>query len=381
MEVSNRFTKFVASRLIEAREIRGMTTTELAKLIGVSQQSVSKYENEGAVPTFDTLESISTALELPATFFYKPQVEGNDSVVFFRSKSAATVKSKKVHSHKIKWIKEIADYLEQFLELPQVNIPRFITRERYIPTDYTEIDEMALKVRELWGLGNGPISNVVLLLEKMGVIVGRSSFSDYSIDACSFWIDDERPIMLLSNDKTAARSRFDVAHELAHLVLHSKISQTEFNNKENYKAIENEAHRFAGAFLLPSPSFGTEVLSTSLEHFISLKKRWKVSIGAMSYRSKDLDIFSDYQYINMRSKMAKNKWLTKEPLDDELPFEEPVLLKQAIEAVIDNRIKTKQDFVSDVGIHREEIEAIANLYSGYLLQNESAKVIPIRFKQ
>lgn len=240
---------------------------------------------------------------------------------------------------------------------------------------------MATKVRNIWGLGNGPISNIVLLLEKMGVIVARSPFSNYDIDACSVWDVDDRPFILLSNDKTAPRSRFDIAHELGHLVLHSRLKQSEFNNKENYRLIEKEAHRFASSFLLPAPSFGTEILSTSLEHFISLKKRWKVSIAAMSYRAKTLGIFSEDQYIYMRKKMAQRNWLTNEPLDNDFPFEEPIVLKQAFEAIVENRVKTRQDIVSEIGIHREEIEAIANLDNGYLTSNDQANIIPLRFKK
>ncbi|WP_289142445.1 ImmA/IrrE family metallo-endopeptidase [uncultured Brevibacillus sp.] len=381
MEANNRFPKFIPVRLIEAREIRGMTTTELAKELGISQQAVSKYENGSSPPSLETLEKMSETLKVPISFFFKKITSTNNSVVFFRSKSLATVKSKKVHANKLKWIKDIQLYLNEIIDFPEVKIPRIITRENYIPTDFEEIDEIASKVRNMWGLGNGPISNVVLLLEKMGAIVARSPFSNYSIDACSVWEDDDRPFILLSNDKTAPRSRFDIAHELGHLVLHSRIKQSEFNIKENYKLIEKEANRFAGTFLLPSPSFGTEILSTSLDHFISLKKRWKISIAAMSYRAKTLEIFSEYQYIYMRKKMAQNNWLTNEPLDNEFSFEEPIVLKQAIEAIVENGVKTRQDIVNEIGIHREEIEAIANLDNGYLVSNDQANIIPLRFKK
>lgn len=381
MEANNRFSKFIPDRLIEAREARGFTLSELADILEISHQAVSKYENNKAQPTYDTLEKLSEALMVPVTFFYKQGQKQLNSNVFYRSMALATKKSKNVHARKIGWIKEIHKYLEQYLEFPDVKVPSFITRDTFIPTDPEEIDVYAEQVRKVWNLGNGPISNVVLLLEKAGVIVARSPFSSYKIDACSIWEEGERPYVLLSNDKTASRSRFDIAHELGHFVLHSKLKSSEFNKKENYKIIEKEANRFASSFLLPAPSFGSEIVSTAIEHFISLKSRWKVSIQAMAYRATTLQIFSEYQHITIRQKLAKKNQLAREPLDDKLPFEEPAALRQAITALIDYNVKTKQDLVSELALPREEIEVFANLENGYLIPDRASNVIPLSFKK
>lgn len=379
METNHRLPKFIPERLVEAREIRGITSTELAGLIGISQQAISKFEaanNSG--PSYETLEKVSDALNLPVTFFYKPLSHNEESVVFFRSKSAATVKSKKIHSRKLDWIRSISQYADDLLVFPKINIPRIIDREHFVPTDFVEIEKIAADVRAGWGLGNGPISNIVALLEKMGAVVARSPFSNHDIDACSIWRNGERPYILLSNDKTAARSRFDIAHELGHLILHSRIKVSEFNQKENYKRIEKEANRFASAFLLPAPSFGREIFSTSLDHLISLKQRWKVSLNGMSYRAVQMEIFTEYQYINIKNKLAKKNWLFSEPLDEVLPFEEPQLLKQAYEAIVSNDIRTRSDIVADLCIPREEIEVVTNLPNGYLLAKESAKIFEFK---
>lgn len=381
MEANNRFSKFIPERLVEAREARGLTAAELAKDVGISQQAISKFEKrDSSSPSFETIEKISSVLNVPVHFFYKDIIPFEESVVFYRSKSAATVKSKKIHANKLKWIREVSLYADALLVFPKINVPRFVTRESFIPTDFEEIEEMANKVREQWGLGRGPISNIVLLLEKMGAVVARSPFSTHSIDACSMWKPLDRPYILLSNDKTASRSRFDIAHELGHLVLHSYLKVSEFNIKENYKRIEKEANRFASAFLLPSTSFGREIFTSSLDHLISLKERWKVSINAIAYRAVQLEIFNEYQYIYIKNNLAKKDWLIKEPLDEKIPFEEPLLLKQAFEAIINNNIKTRQDVLNEIRLHHEEIEAIANLENNYLVPKEPGKVFTFKIK-
>lgn len=380
MEANKRFSQFVPERLIAAREAQGLTLSDLEEVLKISHQAISKYERNKATPSFETLEKFSNSLSVPVTYFYKPISKKNNSVVFFRSKSMATQKSKNVHENKIIMMQEVFNYFNEFLNFPAVDIPKYIERENYIPTDFNEIDTLALDLRKKWEVGTGPISNMVLLLEKKGAIIARSPASSYSIDACSMWDEDGRPFILLSDDKTSVRSRFDIAHELGHLVLHSRLKKSEFNKKEVYKLIEKEANRFAASFLLPSSSFGTEVVSTSIEHLISLKKRWKVSIQMMAYKANVLGIFSDYQHIYVRQKLAKDNMLICEPLDDILQFEETSLLKQAVEAIVDNKVKTKQDVVSDLCFPHILIEQITNVNAGYLKPDTMGNVIHLTFK-
>jgi len=380
MEANKRFSQFVPARLVAAREAQGLTLTDLEEIVGISHQSISNYEKGKKSPSYETLDKLSSTLAVPVTYFYKPIAVENNSVVFFRSKSMATQKSKNVHANKVVNMQEIYNYLDQYLNFPALDIPRFIERENYIPTDFNDIDHMASDLRKHWGLGAGPISNMVLLLEKKGAVVSRSPSTTYSIDACSIIGEGGRPFILLSDDKTSARSRFDIAHELGHIVLHSKLKKTEFNKKEVYKLIEKEANRFASSFLLPSSSFGTEVVSTSIDHLISLKNRWKVSIQMMAYTANALGVFSDYQHIYIRQKLAKDNMLKSEPLDKELPFEEPSMLKQAVEAIVENRLKTKQDFVSDLCLPRQLIEEITNVRPGYFHNDDTGKVIQLTFR-
>nr|WP_254638878.1 XRE family transcriptional regulator [Cohnella sp. GbtcB17] len=360
--------------MTEAREARGMSTVELASLIGISHQAISKFESGKSAPGYETLERLSEILKLPVQFFIKSPSKNTITeadVVFFRSRAAATVKSKKVHSTSLKWLNEIHEYLEEILEFPNVDIPQLISNEKYEPLEFGDIDSLSSQVRKHWGLGNGPISDLVLLLEKKGVVAARDTFSSMSIDACSVWSKKSRPLLLLSNDKTASRSRFDAAHELGHWVLHSHLKPNEFFWKENYKSIEKEANRFASSFLLPAASFGNEVYSTSMDHLIALKKRWKVSIAAIAYRANKLGVFSEFQHVNVRQKLAKNNWLKSEPLDDELPFEEPTLLKQSVELIIQHAVKSKHDIINDLKLSREEIEALTNVGNGFLLEESN----------
>ena len=106
--------------------------------------------------------------------------------------------------------------------------------------------------------------------------------------------------------------------------------------------MEKEAHHFASAFLLPNSSFAKEVISTSHNHFLILKKRWKVSISAMLFRCSDLGLLSDDQVLNIRKQLSFKKWTKKEPLDDVMKVEKPYLMRQSFELITDNEKSTNQ---------------------------------------
>lgn len=63
--------KIVPSRITDAREARSLSMGDLADSIGVTRQSISKYERGIMNPTPDTLKAISSALCFPIEYFIR----------------------------------------------------------------------------------------------------------------------------------------------------------------------------------------------------------------------------------------------------------------------------------------------------------------------
>ena len=149
--------------------------------------------------------------------------------------------------------------------------------------------------RRFWGLNDHSISNMVWLIENHGGLVGRMELGSEKLDAFSQWNREEStPYFILGSDKeSAARSRYNLAHELGHLSIHRNVSRDLFADKAIFKLIESQANRFAGCFLLPESTFGAEfVRRPTLDLFRSLKNKWNVSIQLMIMRCSDLGIIS-----------------------------------------------------------------------------------------
>jgi len=374
----------VPGRLRQARIVRGLTMQELADKIGVTRQSVSQYELGLSNPSPAVLRKIIMTLNFPRGFFYKPMriKKVPSGTAFYRSYATAKKKGKNQIEERYELFIEICEYLSQYINFQEANIPNFDKLNLRDNISIEEIEGIANEVRSYWGLGLGPISNVTLLLEKHGFFITRNAINEQDVDGFSN-MEGKRPFIFLSSDKECAvRTRFDVAHELGHIILHQGIEQEDLMDKKYVKKIENQANRFAAAFLLPRESFINEVYSTSIDHFVSLKERWKVSIAAMVMRCQDVGLSSESQILYLQKQISQRRWRKREPLDDVLAPENPVLIKQAFELLLEKKVLTAHQILEDLQLPIEEIESLANLEPGTLSNN--SQVIPInikRFKQ
>ena len=60
-----------AAKVIQARQKRNMTQTELAEKAGLKQSAISRIENQGSLPRIDTVYKIAQALDLDFNFYSK----------------------------------------------------------------------------------------------------------------------------------------------------------------------------------------------------------------------------------------------------------------------------------------------------------------------
>jgi Zn-dependent peptidase ImmA (M78 family)/transcriptional regulator with XRE-family HTH domain len=371
--------RLIPARLLEARLAKRLNQTELADLVEVKRQSISAYENGTKKPEPETMAAIAKALEQPMAFFTRDELPtfGWSGALFFRKKGPDTNRRNAACDVYGQWLAQLAYAFDPLVNYPAVNLPYYepASGGRY---SEEEIERIAEETREHFGLGLGPISNVVRLLESKGVIIARVEITGENIEAFSFWNGD-RPFVFLASDKASAvRSRFDAAHELFHLCAHRWVSKEDIEDPATLKAIEKEADRFAAAFLLPRKSFPNEVYSPRLLAFVELKHRWKVAIQAMIYRCKDLGIFDERQVTNLYKEISRKKWRTREPLDGPqgLPLEQPLLLQKVAEMVIEAGKLQTDEFKLKVGWSPKWISSLSGLSENLLQTDSNLKLRP-----
>jgi Zn-dependent peptidase ImmA (M78 family) len=311
-------------RLRLARESHGWTQRALADEMRecgypISAPALSQLEAGTSTPSAKTLLGLSCATGFPPEFFARRRGD-TELPGFFRSLRSAPARERKRALAQAHLLHDFAIAIERHLELPLVDIP-------YYPLEdgsAEEIENAAERVRRLWRLGDGPLENAVRIIEQHGAITARLDLERHDLDAFSVRFPD-RPVVILGGDKGRyARSRFDAAHELGHLVLHSSTDAGE-------KQAEDQAHRFASAFLLPASSVRHVLPSrANWRELMELKSYWGVSMGALLRRAKDLGVMTDARFVSAMKYMSAKGWRKQEPGDREVAPEQPMLLPAAL---------------------------------------------------
>ncbi len=324
--------KFNGSRLREALLYREKKITDLAEVSGITKQSLSNYVNEKNDPPYENVLKMAAALQFPPEFFM-----ADDSVsvltdsTYFRSQAAATKTTRKAQTVKAEYVAKLYNVLLDYVDFPMLDLPEklFKQNDSISSVDSSEmlmqIEDLADRVRRHWKLGKGPIKSLQYALESHGIVVTSSKNVDPAIDAFSQRVrigngaDQSYVyiIVLAVGEKPVERLRFDMAHELGHILMHPWEEIAEEIDHEAFITREKQANMFASALLLPRQAFTTDIqaYATEISHYLRLKKRWGVSIQAMMYRARQLNLITGNQFSYMMRQVSRNGWRTHEPGD------------------------------------------------------------------
>jgi len=350
---------FNPERLKEIRIIRKMNLSQLAAELGLTKQSVSKYELGNSTPSLEVINKMLNILNIFRNYLTKDSIDtsGVCSSLFFRAASTTTETERYYANIICKWGYEIVQGIDIFENIPNVNFPNLIEK--------LTIPEKAAYLRRFWKLGNTPINNITSVLEANGIFVFTVNSSELHTDAYSKIINGI-PIIVLNEYKgTAVRWRFNLCHELGHLVLHKNLSATEF--ELNAKKVEEEASLFASCFLMPEENFRNSVITTKLDGFMELKKVWKVSIAAMLYHCKYIGIIDNNKYIALLKQLSKRGWRKNEPFDDEFEFEKPKYFYDYAKKYLTDKNNFEQ-FNNSVRLPIKDVECLCSLPEGYFTE-------------
>lgn len=294
-----------------------ITKIDLAKATGVSRQTLTDLEAGNiASPEDATVAALSAALAFPREFFFRGDIhEIPPDQPSFRSLRRMTARQRDAVLAAGSIAFELAAYLEQNLNLPAPNIPDL--REM-------KAEAAAALVRREWGMGGAPVRSMVHLLEAQGVKVFSLAERCAEVDAYSLW-HASQPFVFLNTAKSGERSRFDAAHELAHLVLHRHRNVQESD-------AEGDADAFASAFLMPKEEFlGSAPDVLSIDKVLKLKKVWGVSAAAAGTRLHHLGRTKEWAYRQFFIDLSARGWRTNEP--EAMPREASQLLRKAFDVL------------------------------------------------
>ena len=269
------------------------------------------------------IRTLARVLDFPVDFFFRPIIDLPPADAFhFRATSRLAKRDEQTARSLSILAMELSDWIQESYHSPGAAIPELqdlLDAEQTLPAE-----DAAEALRGAWGLGTAPIKNLLQLLESKGAKVFSAGGPLQAIDAFSFR-HGPTPVLFLNVHKSAERLRFDLAHELGHLVMHGGSLQIEPG-----KGKEQAANDFASAFLMPRADvLGSIRGNLMLEDILLLKRRWRVSAMALNLRAHRLGVIPDWTYSTLARQLSSAGFRRGEPGSDLLP-ESSSLLSQVM---------------------------------------------------
>lgn len=316
----------IGPRIKLARAKAKMSVRELAEQVGVSATAISKLERGKATPRQSTLLRLAKALSVSIEYFFR-EIKVETLAPAYRKHSKLGKRTQEAIEA------TIAEAVERYLAAEQL-FPKGFFPEGELPSFPVKVvadaEQAANELREKWNLGFDPIEDLCGRLENHGVKVialdGPKGF-----DGFSCWVNDRIPVIAFNSTVPGDRQRFDMAHELGHLVFDPYPSTD----------LEKVAHRFAAAFLVPGKAAYAEVgqkrSNLSFDELLLLKRKYGVSIQAWMRRAFDLGIIDQPTYSKLCTRLSARGWRIQEP--NGVPKEEPRRLRLLVhQALAENLI-------------------------------------------
>lgn len=361
---------FSKKRLRIALDLRRLSNSSFAELLGCSLSKVKQLVNDGKEISVKDMERICYALNLPISFFENDELEAvEEDEIFYRSVARIKAGYKGQNRSNTVLVKEINQYFTKQMNLPEFNLNELnlddtlykINNKSYLDDrnefiDSCHIVNLVSELRSKWGLGVQPISNIIALCELKGIKVFQFPEQIKEIDALSFFDEDNGcPVIFLNTFKSAERVRFDCAHELGHIIMHIYSKKIEQNR--SYKELEKEANLFASEFLMPEEAFRASCPRyLTLENMMNVKKKWRTSLKAVNYKAGKLGLISEWVYRNNAMKINTMGYHLNEP--EETHRDESIMLPKIVELLASQPDFNKQKMLSEMRVSEDDFNSL-----------------------
>ncbi|MCA9734943.1 ImmA/IrrE family metallo-endopeptidase [candidate division KSB1 bacterium] len=326
--------------LILARQIRGISQSDLAHQLNMSQGRISKAEQGLLSLDSESFRKLAKVLKFPDEFFMQPGRIYPVEINLFRKRQALTKYSK--------------DKINALLNILFIHLNKLLNQievETQIP--FMDIDEhgspkeIANKLRQFWRLPEGPLENLTNIIESAGIFVLHLDLYNNQFDGLRFMADPNIPIIAINKNVPPDRMRFTLAHELGHLIMHKILT----------KSAEAEAHEFASEFLVPTDQIEFPNRRLNLSHFADLKRYWKISMAALITKAKEQKKISERQYQYLYAQLNQLGYRMREPAELDPPIESPKLLKKIFELYNIELGYSRDELIKLFNISTEDFDA------------------------
>lgn len=354
----------VGSRLITLRHLDGLTQTDLATELGVTQSFLSQVE-KGAKPLpMDLARAAADRHDLPIEFFSVPLDATEAGVATFRKSSRASVRDENLVMATYGEAARLFRIASESSGYQQADLHGAVVED---------VEETAANLRSMLGLGStDPLANATRAAERLGVgviheLVPIERHSGMHDGISRPNTVTNRPLIATVGDQPPAVARMTLMHELGH-VLYDRDRTVPIRGTRSPE--EQRAFRFGGAMLIPASVVRTRITETlTLHGYLRVKADYGISVAALIVRACDLGVITAQRKRSLFIQLSSQGWRRAEPVP--VATEKPILIKQATERGIATDARA---VARATGVRFGQIEQ----WTGLSAARDVATVVPLR---
>lgn len=275
--------------LQQSRIARKLSLEDLADAIGniVSRQTLNNYEAGKTSPNATVLKALARVLHVSATDLLRGPEFHCEHIAYRKKarlpqKEAASIEARVIQEVNQRCWVQSRCFPGHTIEPLRGVFRRAVSQEI--------LEEDTAELRRRWGLGTSPIRNITDELESHSIhVIVLSTHQDFDGLASIAQNAKNQPFaysIAIKADTSMERQRFNLAHELGHILYDSED--------------ESAAHAFAGVFLAPRSEIvqmlGEKRNRVKKEEWLTLKRYFGMSMQALIRRARDCSIINDDSY-------------------------------------------------------------------------------------
>ena len=325
-------------RLKQARLACGLSLEAVAGKLtkngrNVTKAAISNYEKGKRVPNALILRELALVYGVASEYFFEQQMT---SVEWFSFRAKSTLGKRKKESIQAFSSNQAERYMQVCDLLPQSFKVDFPVRKPVASQE--EAESCAANVRNRWKLGKDPVESVTQCLENHGALIVHYNEGDTkAFDGLSARVNGKHPLLIVNSSVPVDRLRFDLLHELGHILMDTSAVPDEE---------EALAHRFASSFLVPPEKVKQELGETrrnlTLSELVLLKEKYGLSVAAWLYSAGANGIINKALSNSLWKQLSARGWRKVEP-DVFKGNEKPTKLRQsALRAVSEKLMSARK---------------------------------------
>ncbi|MDD4107103.1 MAG: XRE family transcriptional regulator [Prolixibacteraceae bacterium] len=298
-----------------------MTKKELAEKINISPMAVTHYEQGDRKPDMEMIKKMAEVLGVKVSDFLAVR---NERIAFCHGEFR---KNSKLTNTQQEFIREsVEEYFNRFMTIVEILggeiLPDALVCGSLGLADDHEKNALSLR-RHLGLADDGPISDMVEMLENKGILVYVCGIGNDDFSGMNGFVDG-RPYIAINSNMSPERNRSTIAHELAHLMF-------EWSEELDDKVVEELATAISGAFLLPRSDVVRELgirRRRVSKDMCFVAQEYGISMFLLVKRAQMLGIISESAAKEFYINASKECWRRNEP--SRIGKEIPILFEQLV---------------------------------------------------